>query len=155
MKPIPPAVAQFLAGKRLVVAGVSRSGRAPSNAIFKRFRECGYEVFPVNPGATSIGGERCYPDLPSVPAPIDGVMIATHPDAGAAVVRQCAELGISRVWFHRSIGDGSVSPEALAVCRANHIEPIVGGCPMMYCGGVDIFHKCMRWWLARSGKIPG
>lgn len=155
MKPVPKSVAQFLGGKRLVVAGVSRSGRAPSNAIFKRFRGCGYEVFPVNPVATSIGGERCYPDLRSVPAPIDGVMIATHPGEAAGLVRQCAELGISRVWFHRSIGDGSVSPEALASCRANHIEPIVGGCPMMYCGGVDIFHKCMRWWLARSGKIPG
>ena len=51
--------------------------------------------------------------------------------------------------------EGSVSPEALATCRAHHIEPIVGGCPMMYCGSVDIFHTCMRWWLRSSGKVPG
>jgi predicted CoA-binding protein len=155
MRPVPDTVATFLRGKRFAVAGVSRSGRQPSNAILKRFRECGYEVYPVNPAAPAIGGEPCYPDLRSIPVPLDGVMIATAPSAASDVVRQCAELGITRVWFHRSFGDGSVSPDALAACRANHIDPIVGGCPLMYCGGVDIFHKCMRWWLRSSGKIPG
>ena len=116
------------------MAGVSRNGREPSNAIFKRFRSCGYEVFPVNPAATTVEGEHCYPDLRSVPAPVDGVMIATHPNASVDIVRQCAELGINCVWFHRSIGEGSVSAEALATCRASQITPIVGGCPMMYCG---------------------
>lgn len=155
MKPMPETVATFLRGKRFAVAGVSRSGREPSNAIFKRLRECGYEVFPVNPATSDIAGETCYPDLRSVPGPLDGVMIVTPPKASTDVVRQCAELGVTRVWFHRSFGEGSVSPEALAACRAHQITPIVGGCPMMYCGGVDVFHKCMRWWLARSGKIPG
>ena len=155
MRPVPEAVAMFLRGKRLAVAGVSRNGREPSNAIFKRFRSCGYEVFPVNPAATIVEGEPCYPDLKSLPAPIDGVMIATRPDVSVDIVRQCAALGIDRVWFHRSIGEGSVSPEALATCRASQITPIVGGCPMMYCGRVDIFHKCMRWWLRNTGKIPG
>lgn len=155
MKPVPEPVAQFLQGKRFAVAGVSRSGRQPSNAIFKRLRDCGYEVFPVNPAASTVAGEKCYPDLRSVPVPLDGVMIATSPSASTDVVNQCADLGIAQVWFHRSIGDGSVSPEALAACRAHNITPIVGGCPMMYCGGVDVFHKCMRWWFARTGKIPG
>jgi predicted CoA-binding protein len=155
MKPVPETVATFLRGKRFAVAGVSRQGRQPSNAILTRLRQCGYEVFPVNPAAGTVGGETCYPDLRSVPGPLDGVLIATHPRAAADVVRQCAALGITRVWFHRSIGEGSVSPEALAACRAGQIDPIVGGCPMMYCGGVDIFHTCMRWWLRRSGKIPG
>ena len=155
MKPTPAPVAEFLSGKRIAVAGVSRGGRAPSNAIMKRLRDCGYDVFPVNPAAAEIAGEKCYPDLRSIPATVDGVMIATAPAAAKDVVRQCVELGIRRVWFHRSIGEGSVSPEAVVTCRSSGIEPIVGGCPMMYCGGVDIFHKCMRWWLRNSGKIPG
>src|SRR5512141_2603394 len=133
MRPVPDTVATFLRGKRFAVAGVSRSGRQPSNAILKRLRQCGYDVYPVNPAAATLDGEPCYPDLRSVPVPLDGVMIATAPAASNDVVRQCAELGITRVWFHRSIGDGSVSSEALATCRANHIDPIVGGCPMMYC----------------------
>lgn len=155
MKPVPETVATFLRGRRFAVAGVSRSGRQPSNAILKRLRECGYEVFAVNPAAQEIGGEPCYPDLNAVPGPLDGVIIATHPARASEIVQQCAALGISRVWFHRSFGDGSVSPEAIAMCRANGIDPIVGGCPMMYCGGVNIVHKCMRWWLRTSGRIPG
>lgn len=155
MKPVPQPVAQFLQGKRFAVTGVSRSGRQPSNSIFKRLRDCGYEVFPVNPAATTIAGEACYPDLRSVPVPLDGVMVVTPPSASADIVHQCADLGISQVWFHRSVGDGSVSPEAIEACRAHDITPIIGGCPMMYCGRVDLGHRCMRWWFARSGKVPG
>jgi predicted CoA-binding protein len=155
MKPVPESVATFLSGKRFAVAGVSRSGKAPSNAILKRLRECGYEVAAVNPATSSLAGEPCYPDLRSVPGTLDGVLIATPPGASADLVRQCVELGVGRLWFHRSVGEGSVSVEALALCRAHNVQPIVGGCPMMYCGKVDVFHKCMRWWFARSGKIPG
>jgi len=155
MKPVPESIAAFLRGRRFAVAGVSRSGRQPSNAIFTRLRDCGYEVFAVNPAASEVAGEPCYPNLRSVPAALDGVVIATPPAASADVVRQCAELGVTRVWFHRSIGDGSVSPEAIDACRTHQIAPIVGGCPMMYCGRVDVFHKCMRWWFSRNGRIPG
>ncbi len=79
MANIPESVAGFLAGKRIVVAGVSRSGVAPANAIFRRLRDSGYDVIPVNPNATQIDGQQCYSDLRSVPGPVHGVMIATHP----------------------------------------------------------------------------
>jgi len=29
----------------------------------------------------------------------------------------------------------------------------VGGCPMMYCGKVDVGHRCMRWILDLRGRI--
>jgi uncharacterized protein len=82
------------------------------------------------------------------------VVIATHPDISAGVVRQCSERGIRNVWFHRSFGDGSVSKEAVAECSRLGIEPIVGGCPLMFCEPVDVAHKCMKWWFQRSGKVP-
>lgn len=46
---LPKPVAEFLAGKRIAVAGVSRSGKAPANAIFRRLAESGHEAIPVNP----------------------------------------------------------------------------------------------------------
>jgi len=61
---------------------------------------------------------------------------------------------VRHVWFHRSFGTGSVSDAAVEACRARGIEPIVGGCPMMFCGSVDIGHACMRWWLQRRGRVP-
>lgn len=154
MRRVPPSVAAFLAGRRIVVAGVSRSGRQPSNAIFRRLRAAGHEVIPVNPRASQVEGVTCHPDLASVPGTIDGLVVATPPAAAADLVRQAAARGVGRIWFHRSFGAGSVAEDALRACADAGIEPIVGGCPLMYCAPVDLAHRCFRWWLARRGRIP-
>lgn len=150
----PESVVGFLEGKRIAVAGVSRQAGQAANAIYRKLRDQGYQVFPINPGATQVEGVRCYPNLSAVGQAVDGVVIATHPDVSIEIVRQCAELGIRRVWFHRSFGQGSVSEAAISECGRLGIEPIIGGCPLMYCEPVDIGHKCMRWWLARGGRVP-
>ena len=118
MANLPTSIAEFLSGKRFAVAGVSRSSDQPANSIFRRLQDSGYEVFPVNPNASEVEGVQCYPDIASVPQPLDGVVIVTHPDASIEVVRQCSESGVQRVWFHRSIGEGSVSEEAVRECEA-------------------------------------
>lgn len=154
MNTVPASVADFLKGRRIAVAGVSRSGRLPANAILKRLRRSGYEALPVNPRAPEVQGERCYPDLKSIPGEVDGVVVATHPAVSPEVVRQAAARGVRHVWFHRSFGSGSVSAAALRECEARGIRPIVGGCPLMYCRP-DLPHRCMRWWLRRKGRVPG
>lgn len=155
MPAMPAAVAAFLAGKRIVVAGVSRTGRAPANAIFRRLQQGGYEAIPVNPQAAQLEGARSYPDLASVPGVVDGLVIATPPAAGANLVRDAAARGIRHLWFHRAFGAGSVSAEALEACRHLGIEPIVGGCPLMYCPPVDPAHRFLRWWLRLWHRVPG
>ncbi len=152
---LPPSVADFLSGKPIVVAGVSRTGRAPANLIFRRLQQCGHEVIPVNPNASELEGARAYPSLSAVPGEVYGVLIATHPSLGAAIVREAAARGVRRVWFHRSFGAGSVAPEALEACRQAGIEPIVGGCPLMYCQPVDPGHRFFRWWLRLWRRVPG
>jgi len=154
MSNLPKSVEAFLQGERLAVAGVSRNPRMPANAIFRRLRDSGHEVFAVNPKAPEVEGVRCYQDLLSIPEPVDGVVIATPPAASIDVVRDCKTKGIENVWFHRSFGDGSVSDEAVAECKNLGINCIVGGCPMMFSEPVDIAHKFMRWWLQRSGRVP-
>jgi predicted CoA-binding protein len=138
----------------MAVAGVSRQQGQAANAVFRKLRGAGYEVFPINPQASEVEGTKCYRDVRAVPGPLDGVVIATSPAVSIQVVRQCSELGIRRVWFHRSFGNGSVSPEAVRECAALAIDCIVGGCPLMFCEPVDFGHKCMRWWLQRQGRVP-
>jgi hypothetical protein len=154
MAKTPMAVAAFLEGRRIAVAGVSRGGDQPSNAIFRKLRSGGYDVVAVNPAASEVEGVTAYPDLLAVPGMVDGVVVATPPAAALQVVRECAARDIRRVWFHRSFGQGSVSDEAVRECAAHHIDCIVGGCPMMFCPPVDIAHRCMRWLLGWQGKVP-
>lgn len=154
MAPVPESVTRFLQGKRIAVAGVSRKGDVAANAILQKLSKAGYTVFPVNPNADQIGEATCYPTIEAVPGELDGVVIATHPKVSADIVRQCAARGVAQVWFHRSFGTGSVSDEAVQECERLGIEAIVGGCPLMFCEPVDVGHKCMRWWLQRSGRVP-
>jgi len=76
---------------------------------------------------------RCSPNLVSIPGSVDGVVIATHPKVSIEVVRQCLDRGITRVWFHRSFGQGRVSEEAVRESQARGVDCIVEGCPLMYC----------------------
>jgi hypothetical protein len=154
MTRVPETVARFLSGTRIAVAGVSRHADVAANTVFKKLRDCGYEVFPVNPNAEEVEGVPCYPNVTSIPGELDGVVIATHPSVSVSIVRQCKERSVKRIWFHRSFGEGSVSKEAVHECNLLGMEYIVGGCPLMFCDPVDLGHKCMRWWLQRSGQVP-
>ncbi len=147
------AVDDFLGQERIAVAGVSRSGKEAANFIYRKLRDHGYRVFAVNPRADRVEGEVSYPNLRAIPERPDAVLIATPPDAAVDIVSECAELGISRVWMHRSFGDGSVSAEALERCLESNMTVIPGACPMMYLEP-DLAHRCMRWVLGLTGKLP-
>jgi predicted CoA-binding protein len=148
------AVDDFLGQKRIAVAGVSRNPSQPANLIFRTLRKADYQVFPVNPNADEVEGDACYHDLKSIPGGIDAVVVVTTPDAAKNVVSECAFLNVSRVWMHRSFGEGSVSSDAVAFCREHQITVIAGGCPMMFLPGADVGHKCMRWVLGLTGGLP-
>lgn len=140
-------VRDFLAQRRIAVAGVSRDRSQTANVVFRRLQGAGLQVVPINPNAEEVEGVACYPDLRSAPGPIDAVMIVTRPDVALDVVRECGTLGIKRVWMHRSFGAGSVSDAAVRYGQEHGIGVIAGGCPLMYCEPVDIAHRCLRWFV--------
>jgi len=150
-------VHEFLAQKRIAVAGVSRDHRhhPVGNLIYRRLKSTGHDVFPVNPHMQTFEGDRCYPDLKSIPGGVDGVVITTRPEATERIVHDCTEAGVRHVWMHQSMAKGSsVSPQAVEYCRQHDISVIAGACPMMYGAGVDLGHTCMRWMLKLTGGLP-
>lgn len=145
----------FLASKRIAVTGVSRqAGGHGSNAVYKRLRDRGYQVFAVNPNADVVEGDRCYPDLSSIPDGVDAVVIATRPERALATMKECAQQGIDQVWMHRAFGAGSVSPEAAAFGREHGIRVIDGGCPLMFPPASDGAHKVFRLMCRCTGSLP-
>jgi predicted CoA-binding protein len=150
-------VKDFLAQKRIAVAGVSRnkSHHPVGNLIYDRLKKSGHQVFPVNPQMTTFEGERCYPNLQSIQGGVDGVVIITRPETTAKIVRDCNAAGVRRVWMHQSVAKStSVSAEAVEYCRQHDISVIAGACPMMYGDDVDFGHTCMRWMLTLAGRLP-
>jgi uncharacterized protein len=150
-------VEDFLAQKRIAVAGVSRdtSHHPVGNLIYKRLKKTGHQTFAVNPHMETFEGDRCYPDLRAIPGGVDGVVIITRPDVTERIVEQCADAGVRRVWMHQAVKRAtSVSPKAVDYCREHGIDVIAGGCPMMYGPHPDVGHTCMRWILQLAGRLP-
>jgi predicted CoA-binding protein len=150
-------VDDFLSQKRIAIAGVSRdNSRHPvGNQIYRRLKSTGHDVFPVNPHMQTFEGDRCYPDLRSIPGGVDGVVIITRPETTERIVHDCTDAGVRRVWMHQSMAKGSsVSPAAVEYCRQHDISVIAGACPMMFGRDVDLGHKCMRWMMSLAGRLP-
>jgi predicted CoA-binding protein len=144
-------VQDFLAQKKIAVVGVSDRRDTGCNLGYRTLKQAGYAVSAVNPRLTTFEGDPCYPDLEAIPDKPEAVFILANPKVTEQVVQQCVELGIKHVWMHCMMGTKpglaagmtSVSPEAVAMCRANGIAVIPGGCPNQFLGS-DIGHKIMR-----------
>lgn len=155
MATVAEATADFLAQRRIAVAGVSRQAAGHGgNYVYKTLKTRGYEVFAVNPNADTVEGDPCYRSLADIPGGVDGVVIATNPAATGAVVDDCVRLGIKRVWMHRSFGGGSVDDGAVKTGRDAGLTVIAGACPLMFGDKADFGHKCMRWMLGFTGGKP-
>ena len=153
MQSMKEAASAFLANKRVAVTGVSRTPKTHgSNNVYRRLRERGYDVFAVNPNTDRVEGDRCYPDLESIPGGVEAVVIGTRPEIAEDTMRECAELGIKHVWMHRGPGAGSVSDAATAYGRQRGITVIDGGCPLMFAPVSDFGHRLMR--VVYAGKVP-
>jgi len=153
MTSIAEAASTFLATRRVAVTGVSRHPENHgSNAVYRRLRDRGYEVFAVNPNASEVEGDRSYPDLRSIPGGIQAVVIATRPELAIDTIRECVDLGVQHVWMHRGSGAGSVSASAAEYGRQHGITVIDGGCPLMFAPTADIGHRLLR--LVYAGNMP-
>jgi uncharacterized protein len=153
--PIIEAANEFLSAKRIAVTGVSRQSEGHgANVVYQRLRARGYQVFPVNPNATEVEGDTCYPNLRSIPGGVEAVVVGTRPGEALGTVRECAELGIRQVWMHRSMDAGSVSAEAVDYGRDQGLTVIPGGCPLMFEPVADPGHKMMKFVLTLTGRVP-
>jgi uncharacterized protein len=147
-------IEDFLAEKRIAMVGISRD---PANFSVKLFEELcrrGYDVVPVNPNTAEVGGRRCFARLQDVQPPVEGVLLMTSPAATETVVRDCAAVGVRKVWMYRAGGKGAVSPKAVVFCEERGMQVVPGECPFMFlpgAAGVHRFHGLIR---KITGRYP-
>ncbi|HMA09746.1 MAG TPA: CoA-binding protein, partial [Ramlibacter sp.] len=89
MAKIDELVKDFLAQKSIAVVGVSTKRETGCNATYDRFKQAGYRVYAVSPHIAEFKGERCYPDLKSIPEKVDAVFILASPRVTDQVVQEC------------------------------------------------------------------
>ncbi len=112
---------QLQNSKTIAVVGLSGDPDRISFRVTRYMQEQGYRIIPVNPMVQEVLGEKSYPDLKSVPEPIDMVNIFRRSELVAPVVDQAIEIGVKYIWMQ----DGVVNPESAAKAEAAGIPVIM------------------------------
>lgn len=90
----------FLNKKNMfVVVGASRDPQKYGYQVYEDLKNGGYRVYPVNPNAEEILGDKCYPSLENLPAKPDVVDVVVPPKITKQVIKNCKKLGITKVWM--------------------------------------------------------
>ena len=109
------------------VVGASRDPEKYGHQVYKDLRLAGYEVYPVNPKADEILGDRCYADIKELPKKTDVVDFVVPPKVTERILETCLKLGITKAWLQ----PGSESEKAVKFCEDNGIEVVHGVCVMI------------------------
>ncbi len=122
------SIASFFRSKVIAVVGASRNANKFGNKVYHRLKGLKrYRVYPVNPLAKAVNGDRCYHSLNDLPERPDAVIFITPPIRTDAVVREALGLGIGVFWMQ----PGAEGPEAVRQINEAGAELVCGRCVLI------------------------
>ena len=89
--------------KKVAMVGLSANSTRPSYFAATYLKAYGFEITPVNPAYEEVMGFRSYPDLDSVPAPLEVVDIFRRPKDVPAIVDDAIRLGAKVIWMQLGV----------------------------------------------------
>ncbi|MGQ9571616.1 MAG: CoA-binding protein [Dehalococcoidia bacterium] len=112
--------------KTIAVVGISADPQRPSHRVARYLKEHGYRIIPVNPREKEILGEKCYPDLCSIPEAVEVVDIFRQAKAVPRVVAEALYVGAKAIWMQ----EGIVHQAAAARARDAGMAVVMDRCMM-------------------------
>lgn len=110
--------------KNIAVVGLSNKLGRPSLTVASYLTGQGYRIIPVNPTIQEVGGEKCYPDLTSIPERVDIVNIFRRHEDVPPVVEEAIRIGAKAIWMQ----EGIVNEEAASKAREAGIMVVMDRC---------------------------
>lgn len=110
--------------KRIAVVGLSDKTYRDSHRVAEYLQEQGYEIIPVNPGVAEVLGRKAYPDLASVPGPVDVVDVFRHSDAVPEIAQAAVKIKAKALWMQI----GVQNQEAADLARNNGMLVVQNAC---------------------------
>jgi predicted CoA-binding protein len=110
--------------RTIAVVGLSADWYRPSYFVAKYLKDHGYRVVPVNPKYPQILGQTCYPDLKSIPEPVDMVDVFRKPAECVPIARDAVAIGARVLWLQI----GVVNEEARDIAEAAGLEVVMDRC---------------------------
>lgn len=99
----------------MAVVGLSPKPDRPSYRVAEYLKQKGYKIIPVNPKAEEILGEPGYPNLSSIPEPVDVVDIFRRSEEVPAIVEEVIKIGAKAVWMQEGVINEAAAARASEV----------------------------------------
>ncbi|HEX6138788.1 MAG TPA: CoA-binding protein [Casimicrobiaceae bacterium] len=100
--------------RTLAVVGLSAQWYRPSYFAAKYMQDHGYRIIPVNPRYTEVLGERCYPDLRSIPGKVDLVDCFRKAPEIPPIADDAIAIGAKVLWMQLGIENAEAARRAVA-----------------------------------------
>jgi predicted CoA-binding protein len=113
--------------KTIAVVGLSEKPSRPSYQVAQYMQSVGYRIIPVNPLCLEILGERCYPDLLSIPEPVDMVNIFRKSEDCLPIAQDAVKIGAKSIWLQQ----GVINQEAYDYAQSKGLEAVMDKCLMI------------------------
>ncbi|MFM1805791.1 MAG: hypothetical protein RL212_50 [Pseudomonadota bacterium] len=110
--------------KIIAVVGLSDKPSRPSYGVAQYMQSHGYRIIPVNPSCEEILGEKCYPDLKSIPFAIDMVNVFRKSEDCLPIAHEAVEIGAKSLWLQL----GVINAEAVAYAKEHGLVAIMDKC---------------------------
>ncbi|HVM14641.1 MAG TPA: CoA-binding protein [Egibacteraceae bacterium] len=111
--------------RTFAVVGASPRQERPSYGVIGVLQRHGYRVVPVTPNAAEVRGLTTYPDLASIPGPVEVVDIFRRSAAAGAHVDEAIAVGAKAVWMQL----GVIDEDAARRAREAGLEVVMDRCP--------------------------
>jgi predicted CoA-binding protein len=108
----------------IAIVGLSADWYRPSYFAAKYMQEHGFRIIPVNPKYTEILGEKCYPDLKSIPEKVDMVDVFRKSADCAPIAKEAVAIGAKVLWLQL----GVENDEAKAIADSGGLEFVQNRC---------------------------
>ena len=89
--------------RTIAVVGISANWFRPSYFAAKYMQDKGYRIVPVNPNYRDVLGEKCYPDLRSIPDPVDIVDCFRKAEEMVPIARDAVAIHARVLWMQLGI----------------------------------------------------
>jgi len=89
--------------RTIAVVGLSANWYRPSYFAAKYMQDKGYRIVPVNPNYAEVLAEKCYPDLRSIPDPVDIVDCFRKPGEMVSIARDAVAIHARVLWMQLGI----------------------------------------------------
>ncbi len=113
--------------RTIAVVGLSPKPERDSHRVAAYLQKAGYRIIPVNPVAPEVLGEKSYPDLTSIPEPVDVVDVFRQSRFVPEIAEQAVKIGAKVLWLQ----EGVVHEEAALKARQAGLEVIQDACLMV------------------------